>query len=259
MAAGTAWRSAATAVASRPEDSAAESAAMARSCVVYVFVAATASSGPASRDRTWSAAVASGEPGSFVIAIDGAPCRRASSRTATMSGDSPDWEMPMTSASAIRGGAPKMENIDGAASATGARSGCRARTARRSLRDRRSHARRSGRISGLASEPTRRSRGPCRAGGRGTARRPRVVRESRRAASCASHHAPVQRGARPQASPRGPRLERGAEACLGRGRGRAAGGQAIQPMSAAPSTGGACRRRSWAPAAAARTPRSRRS
>jgi len=56
----------------------------------YVFVAATARSSPACSWRTESAASASGDFGSLVIASVGRFCLRASARTATTSGDAPD-------------------------------------------------------------------------------------------------------------------------------------------------------------------------
>jgi len=91
---------------------------MASSDVVYVFVAAIASSGPAASSRTWSEAFASGLEGSFVIASVGAPCRAAASMTPTMSGDAPDWLIPMTSAPPTRGSAPYSDTTDGVASPT---------------------------------------------------------------------------------------------------------------------------------------------
>ena len=62
--------------------------------------------GPARTSTTWSAVSASGESASLVSATVSAPCRRASSTTATMSGERPDCEMPTTSASAMFGRAP---------------------------------------------------------------------------------------------------------------------------------------------------------
>ena len=62
---------------------------------MYVFVAAIASSGPAARSMTWSAAAASGLAGSLVMASVGAPWRAAAAMTATMSGDAPDWLIPI--------------------------------------------------------------------------------------------------------------------------------------------------------------------
>ena len=56
----------------------AKRSAIAPSELRYVFVAATASSSPASSGSTASAAVPIGEPGRFVIAIVGRPWRRAS-------------------------------------------------------------------------------------------------------------------------------------------------------------------------------------
>ena len=70
---------------------------------MYVFVAATDSS-PASSGSTASTAAPSGEAGRFVSATVGRPWARASSITAFTSGDSPDCEMPTTSAPSSRGG-----------------------------------------------------------------------------------------------------------------------------------------------------------
>ena len=55
---------------------------------------------------TCAAAAASAESGAFVIAIVGAPWRRAASTTPTTSGEAPDWLIPMTSACANRGSTP---------------------------------------------------------------------------------------------------------------------------------------------------------
>ena len=84
--------------------SAAETSATAAIEFTYVFVAATARSWPAQSATTRSAATASRDVGSFVIAIVGQPWARASETTAAMSGDAPDCEMPMTSADSSRGG-----------------------------------------------------------------------------------------------------------------------------------------------------------
>ncbi len=65
-----------------------------------------------------SAAVASAEAGSFVMASVGTPCRRPRSITATTSGDAPDWLMPMTSDRSSRGCAPYNEMTDGVPSPT---------------------------------------------------------------------------------------------------------------------------------------------
>ena len=73
---------------------------------MYVLVAAIARSGPAPSAIVRSAAAASAESGSLVMAIVGAPWARASAMTPTMSGDAPDWLMPMTSASRTSGAAP---------------------------------------------------------------------------------------------------------------------------------------------------------
>ena len=70
------------------------------------MVAATPSSGPAEMGTVNSAAAASSDDGSLVTATVSAPWRRASSRTATMSGERPDCEMPSTSALWRRGVAP---------------------------------------------------------------------------------------------------------------------------------------------------------
>ena len=71
---------------------------------------------------TCSAAWASADPGSLVIAIVGWPWRRAASTTPTTSGDAPDWLMPITSDRANTGSTWYSDTIDGAASATGSRS-----------------------------------------------------------------------------------------------------------------------------------------
>jgi hypothetical protein len=76
--------------------SAVASIAIAVSSAVYVFVAATARSSPARRSMQASATRASGESGVLVMAIVGAPMRRAASTTATTSGDAPDWLIPST-------------------------------------------------------------------------------------------------------------------------------------------------------------------
>ena len=73
---------------------------------MYVFVAATACSGPAASATTCSAASASGLVGSFVIERVGTPWRRAASTTPTTSGERPDWLMPTTSARVNRGTTP---------------------------------------------------------------------------------------------------------------------------------------------------------
>jgi hypothetical protein len=70
---------------------------------VKVLVAATLRSSPTPSGRTRSAARASGEVSSLVIASARAPPRRAPSIADTMSGDWPDWEMPMASASRTSG------------------------------------------------------------------------------------------------------------------------------------------------------------
>ena len=61
-------------------------------------MAAIARSGPAPMSITCSAAAASGEDGSLVRAIVGTPCRLPRRRRPTMSGDAPDWLIPITSA-----------------------------------------------------------------------------------------------------------------------------------------------------------------
>jgi hypothetical protein len=83
------------------------------------LVAATACSGPATVSITSSAASASGESPSLVMARVNAPWRRPSSTTLMMSGDCPDCETATTSESPIFGGFLKTLNIDGAARATG--------------------------------------------------------------------------------------------------------------------------------------------
>ena len=70
------------------------------------MVAAIDRSGPADMSIVHSAAAASAEPVSLVIATVGAPWRRAASTTATMSGEAPDWLIATTSAWARRGSAP---------------------------------------------------------------------------------------------------------------------------------------------------------
>ena len=91
---------------------------MASSSVVYVFVAAMARSGPARRSMVVSAAAASGEAGSLVMAMVGAPCARPAAMTPTTSGEAPDCEMPMTSERSSRGRAPYSEMTDGVPSPT---------------------------------------------------------------------------------------------------------------------------------------------
>ena len=71
---------------------------------MYVFVAATARSSPASSSSTESASRASGESSAFVSATVGRPCRRASASTDATSGDAPDCEIPRTTAPSSRGG-----------------------------------------------------------------------------------------------------------------------------------------------------------
>src|SRR5262249_56074159 len=84
----------------------------------YVFVAATARSSPAWSGSTQSAASASGERGSLVMASVGRPWRFASSSTATTSGDAPDCEMPITAAASRFGGASYTVYREGVANAT---------------------------------------------------------------------------------------------------------------------------------------------
>ena len=86
--------------------SAAESMATASSSAVYVLVAAIARSGPAPSAIVRSAAADNADPGSLVMAIVGAPWARAAATTATISGEAPDWLMPITRASATSGAAP---------------------------------------------------------------------------------------------------------------------------------------------------------
>jgi hypothetical protein len=85
--------------------SAAESSATAATEFAYVFVAATARSGPACNGSTQSAVRARSDLGSFVIASVGRPWRRASASTATTSGEAPDCEIAIAKAPASRGGA----------------------------------------------------------------------------------------------------------------------------------------------------------
>src|SRR5512133_749410 len=93
--------------------------AMLVSSAVYVFVAATAFSDPASTSRYKSAACARGESVSLVMARVRQPWRLPSASTLTMSGDWPDWEIPTTNAFFKRGGWLYIENREGAASARG--------------------------------------------------------------------------------------------------------------------------------------------
>ena len=72
----------------------------------YVLVAATARSSPASIATTESAASASGEPGSLVIAIVGAPERRARSTYSTTSGVRPDCDSAITQESPASSSVP---------------------------------------------------------------------------------------------------------------------------------------------------------
>ena len=67
---------------------------------------------------TKSAVAASGEAASLTRATVCTPWRRASSSTATMSGERPDCDIPMTSASRMSGFAPYRVSVDGAASDT---------------------------------------------------------------------------------------------------------------------------------------------
>ncbi len=46
-----------------------------------------------------SAAAPSADSGAFVIAMVGEPCAAAAATTDTMSGEAPDWLIPMTSVS----------------------------------------------------------------------------------------------------------------------------------------------------------------
>ncbi len=92
--------------------------ASAISCAVYVLVAATDFSSPTVRRMQCWLAWASGDSGSLVMASVTPPCLRASATTRTMSGDRPDWLMPMVRARARRGAAPYRVNSDGAASPT---------------------------------------------------------------------------------------------------------------------------------------------
>ena len=72
----------------------------------YVFVAATASSGPALSGNTASAAAASAESGSFVIATVNAPLVFARSTYSTTSGVRPDWDSASTVEPAMSSSAP---------------------------------------------------------------------------------------------------------------------------------------------------------
>ena len=62
---------------------------------VYVFVAATARSGPQRSANVASAVRARRERAAFVMAIVNAPLRRAAATTAATSGELPDCEMPI--------------------------------------------------------------------------------------------------------------------------------------------------------------------
>src|SRR5262249_20268315 len=62
---------------------------------------------------------ASGDRLRLVIATVSAPRARAASRTATMLGDWPDWEIPIVTVRDDRGRPPSRVMTDGAASATG--------------------------------------------------------------------------------------------------------------------------------------------
>src|SRR5205823_7959102 len=89
------------------------------SCVVYVFVAATDRSRPEWQSTVSSAVAASAELCALVTASVKAPWARAARTTATISVDSPDWEMPTTSALRSRGVVSYRVVSAGAASATG--------------------------------------------------------------------------------------------------------------------------------------------
>ena len=74
--------------------------------LVYVFVAATASSGSAESGIVASAASASSEDGSFVTAMVNAPVERAPRRYSTTSGVRPDCERPITVEPDMSSGVP---------------------------------------------------------------------------------------------------------------------------------------------------------
>ena len=80
---------------SRPETAAAMRASAA-SVLRYVFVAATARSGPAASGNVTSAATPRSDSGSFVTAIVGAPRSRARTTYSTTSGVSPDCDSATT-------------------------------------------------------------------------------------------------------------------------------------------------------------------
>jgi hypothetical protein len=74
--------------------------------LTYVFVAATASSGPAASGTVASAMRASSDPGSFVTATVKAPAPRAPRTYSTTSGVRPDWERPITVDPVMSSGVP---------------------------------------------------------------------------------------------------------------------------------------------------------
>ena len=71
---------------------------------MYVFVAATDRSSPASSSSTDVRLAREGRVEAFVIATVGRPWRRASASTDATSGDAPDCEIPRTTAPSSRGG-----------------------------------------------------------------------------------------------------------------------------------------------------------
>ena len=73
---------------------------------VYVFVAATASSGSAASRIVASAASASSDAASFVTAIVNAPVARAPRTYSTTSGVWPDCERPITVEPDMSSGVP---------------------------------------------------------------------------------------------------------------------------------------------------------
>ncbi len=73
-------------------------------CVTNVFEAATATSGPAWRNRTASASRVIAEPTVFVIAITGQPRSRANRTGAMVSAVSPDWVTATTRVRSSSGG-----------------------------------------------------------------------------------------------------------------------------------------------------------
>jgi len=85
---------------------------------VYDFVAAVDISVPTLRGMIASEAKANGDFVSLVILRVGQPWFFASNRTETISGDCPDWEMPITRASDRDGDSLYKLNNEGVANAT---------------------------------------------------------------------------------------------------------------------------------------------